>query len=264
MSLIYREDWAPGNSLFTSMYYYDWNIEGDDPLYLFMYQAEGVYINGDGRLDKNPAFTGPFQDYQTAGIWLEAPVTFGDNGFWDGQQGNIEVLYYPTTTSLTQNAGNTCPLAWVTDTFATGWSVEANLDDAYLRIFIRLKTGFIDHQLTGAPMPVAGEPYKVRVSWTCGTYDFDTDTVADDGFLRLWVNDELIYEAENIRSQIDLTTTPANQITDVRFAFAGLLGPLDYFEIRDDIGEAVVLPEFRSGVTERPQAWIEITRKELP
>lgn len=267
MAVIYAEDWTPGSSLFQTVYYYQKSVNGADPLYPFMDTSEGCCVNGDGRLDKNPAFVGPFQDYSTAGIWIKDAgllTGFGDPGYWDGQQGCVECLYYPTVDSLADLLD--APLITVSLDGSGQVSISANLIDQSLVTVARVDApgAVVEATLTGAPMPVAGEPYKVRLGWQCGTYDFDAGTVAPDGFLKAWINDELVYEGTDLAIHLNWNTVPANRIHDVSFGFAGLLGPLDYFTINDSACAALAPLPFKSGGTEYPLAWMEITRKELP
>lgn len=269
MAIIYTEDWSSGNSLFNTVYTYERYNEGVDPLYPNLYRTEGVYVNGDGRLDANPAWVGPFQEYSTAGIWVKgmgALTRDGDPGFWDGTVGCIQCLYYPTTESLGENGGaNGCPLLAVTT--PAGFQilyVYADLYDQEIEVGHRNEGSHpFTVDLIGAPMPVAGEAYLVRIGWQCGTFDPVLEVTAADGFVRVWINDELAYEATDISLYLSYPDVPLvgapNLIDSVEFGFAGLLGPLDNFTIRDSACAPISPLVFKSGVTERPLIWMEHT-----
>jgi hypothetical protein len=274
MAIPYFEDWAAGNSTFSSMYRYDKPPEAADPLYPFIRAAEGVYINGDGRLDKNPAYTGPFQTYQQAGIWFKGmgPLTSagsganGGAGFWDGTVGCIQCTYYPTTESLAEieALGDYCPVLMVG---------TPQLGQSLIGASIHLEQGEMlveqsndgshpgETEVTGVAMPVAGEPYVVRMGWQCGTYDEDTGTALPDGFLRIHINGELMYEAVNISLLLSFLTVPGNLITSVLFGLAGLLGPLDQFTISDSACVDAQAIQFKSGMLSTPLAWSKILLK---
>lgn len=274
MATIYAENWTAGNSLFSSVYFYESTVDGVDPLYPYMRSAEGVYIDGFGMLDKNPAHTGEFETYQQAGIWIKGAGALDGGGigihagpgFWDGTIGCIECLYHPTAASLLGEGsggvqGNTCPLITVANPSAfPRMGVVVNLED---------QTMTVSHQndgshapsvvLPGAPMPVAGQLYKVRIGWQCGTYNVGLDTADPDGFMRVWINDALAYEATSISLVLCFFTSPANLIDSVLFGYFGLLGPQSYFTISDSACAPISPLVFRSGGTEYPVAWMEHT-----
>lgn len=273
----YTEDWAAGNSYFDTFYRYDKPPETADPLYPFIRASEGVYINGDGRLDKNPAYTGPFETYQQAGIWFKGmgplngggPGAFSDDGFWAGSVGCIQATYYPTTESLAEMEafGDFCPLVAV---------VTPQLGQTMIGAGINVETGqmFVDQQndgshtgditVDGVSMPVAGEPYTVRMGWQVGTFDEMSATAAADGFLRISINGQLMYEAVDISLLLNYQTTPGNLIDGVTFGLAGLLGPLDTFTINDSACSTVSPLIFQSGRVSFPVAWSKILLKGAP
>src|SRR5688572_21035441 len=120
MAIIYEEDWAAGPSDFETVYYWEADVEGVDALYPFMWVSEGTYINPVSNiLDSNPAWTGPFQDYQSAGIWVSNMGTLNvdgtpGGGYWDANQGILEAIWVPNATALAEHGGtNYCPLAFI-------------------------------------------------------------------------------------------------------------------------------------------------------
>lgn len=276
MAIIYHEDFAAGNSLFGDTYEYNRTVEGIDPLYPYIRGAEGVYINGDGFLDHSPAYTGEFQTYQQAGIWIKGPGAlngggsggWGGAGFWNGTVGWVEALYHPTTLSITEMSEEfvTAPLIQICDPFGFSLlAVYVNLDDAIMEVD-QQNSGSHDTEIfvPGAPMPVAGEPYLVRLQWRCGTWDDGLAEALPDGNLSVYINGTLIYEATEISIYLTPLTVPENMLDGAMFGYFGLLGPLEYFTIND---EAYVIPEvlqFRSGGTEYPLFFSNIQFKEIP
>lgn len=277
MALIYREDFAAGNSLFTSMYHYDRPDDGVDPLYPYMRSQEGGYINGDGMYDKDPSYTGEFETYQQTGFWVKGAggLTGGGagiwagSGFWDGTQGYMEVLYHPTTESLASVTQEfvQAPLITLVNPAGSGrWvGVTAQFDDALLVVHHQNEGSHDgDFELIGAPMPVAGQPYLVRMEWRCGTWANVLDPVSEDGFVRLWINGELVYEATNISLYFTPFTIPPNRADSLLIGYFGLMGPCEYFEFYDSPVPPDSPIQFASGGVEMPIPWIEITFKEVP
>jgi hypothetical protein len=275
VAIPYSEDWAAGNSYFDTFYRYDKPPETADPLYPFIRASEGVYINGDGRLDKNPAYTGLTQDYTTAGIWFKGmgpltgggPGAFSGSGFWTGTIGCIQCTYYPTTDSLNDISDideNFCPLvAVVTPQLGqTMMGVSVDIDTTDIKVD-HSNEGEHDEEVfvTGAPMPVAGQPYTVRLGWQCGTLNESTKIAAPDGFVRVSINGELVYEAVDISLLLNWQTNPGNKIDGVTFGLAGLLGPLDNFTINETECTEVSPIVFYSGRTSSPVAWSKILLK---
>lgn len=275
MATIYAEDWAPGNSLFTeSGYAYSRTIDGVDPLYPYVRSAEGVYINGDGRLDKNPTYTGEFETYQQAGIWVKGPGAlngggpgmYSGSGFWNAAAGCLQATYYPTTESLNawDPSFTSAPLCGLVkpDGTTVNIGVDAQLEDAYLVIYHQ-NEGSHDQfvEITGAPMPVAGEVYNVRIGWQCGTYDPEEGIAAADGFVKLWINDELIYEAADISLFLSKFTSPENLVDSAIFGYFGMIGPLDSFTIADSECASASPIVFHSGRTSSPVVFSKILLK---
>lgn len=269
MALVYSEDWAAGNSLFDTVYYYERIVNGVDPLYPYMMNSEGVYINGDERLDANPVWTGEYQDYGTAGIWLKGMgglSWYGESGYWDATTGCIECVYYPTTESIGEEGEtNGCPLIELAT--AGGYTgllgVFVWLGDGYFQVRQRNEGEHPDEvEIYGMPMPIAGQPYLVRLGWQCGTFDPVEEVTAADGYVRVWINDELIYEAIDISLWLTLPDVymvgAPNLLDSVQFGFSGLLGPLGDLTIRDNACAPVSSLQFGSGVTETPLVWMEI------
>jgi hypothetical protein len=267
MAVIYAEDWTAGNSLFTSVDFYDRVSDGVDPLYPHIRTAELVFIRS-GRLD----YQDDVSDYSVAGVWIKGPGaltgggvgSFSGPGFWDGTVGCIECLYHPTVESLHPDNNVYCPLlALATPTGFPGFlGVAVDLDALEFYIDQRTESGTTSEVVTGAAMPVAGEEYKVRMGWQCGTYDSGTNTHAADGFLRVWINDALMYEATNISLFITKNTVPVNRVDSVQFGAAGLLGPQSYFTIQDSACAAASTHRFGSGGTEYPLFFDTITFRE--
>lgn len=274
MAIVYREDWSSGTSVFDTIYNYQRDTDGPDALYPYINVAEGVYLNGDGFLDHDPAYTGEFETYQQAGVWIKGPGAlngggpggYADDGFWNGQTGWIEALYHPTTLSLTelQEEFVTAPVIQVVDPFGFNLiAVQYQLEDALLMVTHINDGSHADEvSVPGAPMPVADEPFLVRVTWQCGTWDDDLVEALPDGYVRVYVNETLAYEATDISLRLAPLTNPVNLVDGATFGYFGLLGPLEYFVIHDD---AYVLSEalqFRSGGTEYPLFFSTITFKD--
>jgi len=247
MAMIYEEDWAAGTSLFDTMYRYDLDDDGPDSLYPYMFSAEGVYLNGDGYLDKNPAYTGPFEDYQSAGIWvkgmgsLDTDGVIGVGGFWNADKGCIEVTYIPTTTSLGEHSGgNYDPLLALVDPLGLGvLRVDIDLGADEIIVHYQCEGPDVDATIPDVTMPVAGEPYVVRMEWQCGTMDLVEEVTAADGFIRVWINDILIYEAVDVTLFVRYPNTYMDSLPNLAdgatFGYAGLLGPLVDFHIEDTL-----------------------------
>lgn len=277
MAEIYTEDWSAGNSLFTSMYHYDADDDGADPLYPHMWSQEGGYINGDGHYDHDPAYTGEFETYQQCGFWVKGagPLEgggagiFSGPGFWDGSVGWVEASYLPSEASLEElhlSFFNSCPV--ITVATPAGFimiGVDVHVEDDVVVVY-HANEGSHDFEVEviGAPMPVAGEPYVVRLEWQVGTFDPDLLTAAADGFVRVYVNDQLMYEAMDISLLLNWQTVPGNRIDSVQFGYFGLLGPLETFTINDEAYVTSELPQFGVGGTESPLFYSLITFKEIP
>lgn len=273
MAVIYTEDWSAGNSLFTSISPYDRNTDGVDPLYPYIRASELVKIVS-GRLDHDPAAAGVFETYQQAGVWIKGAGALtgggsgmhGGSGFWDGTSGCVECTYHPTTASLAEagDGGVHAPLIVIASPNAgIRLGVDAAIDDQFLTMYhVNDGSHAYDVNVTGAPMPEAGESYTVRLGWTCGTYDEDLGTAAADGNVKLWINDVLIYEATNISLLLSSSTIPGNRIDSVLFGFYGLLGPQSDFTINDAVCAEVSSIQFGAGTVESPLVWMKIHFKE--
>ena len=269
MAEIYAEDWTPGNSLFTATDTYNRPVHGVDPLYPYIRGAEEATIRA-GMLD----YQDFVEDYSVCGVWIKGPGgssgggagDYSGAGFWDGDQGCIECTYHPTTDSLDPDNNVYCPLIQVAS--PTGVpnlvGVACDLDGGFLEATHRTEAypAGVTEQIDGAPMPVAGEEYKVRLGWQCGTYDSGGNTHAADGFMRVWINDVLIYEALDISLHMTKSSNPVNMIDSVQFGYFGLLGPMEYFTIQDSECADTSSAQFRSGGTEYPLFFDQITFKE--
>ncbi len=239
--MIYTENWSAGNSLFSSVYRYDRADEGDDPLYPFMESAEGVYINPAGNLDKNPAHTGPFQDYQSAGVHVNNMGTLdingavGPGGYWDADRAGIEVTYIPTAAALAENGGtNYCPLLSL---FGTALGVAIDLSTGDVDITYEVEGSVVNLTLTPPAAPAAGVPFTVRMEWQCGTMDLGTEITAADGWVRVYINDVLLHEALNVAMFVAYPNSPMsvpNLANGGTFGYFGLLGELDTFTITNE------------------------------
>lgn len=270
MALIYEEDWSAGDSLFTSVSPYNRPTHGTDPLYPYIRSAELVKIVS-GKLDHDPAATGLYETYQQAGVWIKGagslngggPGIHGGAGFWDGTVGCVECTYHPTTDSIAEAGadGIHAPLIVVASPNAgIRLGVDAAIDDQFLTVYhVNDGSHAYDVDVTGALMPVAGHAYKVRLGWQCGTYDEFLGEAAPDGFVRVWINDELMYEATNISLLLSGQTDPGNRIDSVLFGYYGLVGPQASFTINDSACPPISPVVFKSGVTECPLIWMEHT-----
>lgn len=267
MAEIDAEDWAAGNSLFTSVDSYDKTSDGADPLYPFMRASEEVTIRA-GMLD----YKDLVEDYVIAGVWVKGmgPSNGGGAGlysvagFWDGDHGCIEALYHPTADSLDPDNNVYCPLIQVASPSGVPnlVGVAVDLDGQFLEATHRTEAfpSGLTEQIDGAPMPVAGQPYKVRLGWQCGTYNGSVH--AADGFMKVWINDELIYHAINISLFMTKSSSPVNMIDGAQFGYFGLLGPLEYFTINDAVCPAVSSLQFDSGGASIPTPWIRLTLRD--
>lgn len=270
MAVIYAEDWSAGDSLFTSISPYNRPTDGTDPLYPYIRGAELVKIVA-GRLDHDPAAGGVFETYQQAGVWIKGAGAltgggsgiYSGSGFWDGTVGCVTCIYHPTTASLAEAGlgGVHAPLIVIANPNAgIRLAVDAALDDQFLTVYhVNNGSHAYSVDVIGASMPVAGESYTVRLGWRCGTYNEDTGIPAADGVVRVWINDELMYEATNISLVLADATIPGNRIDSVLFGYYGLLGPQSSFTINDSTCPPVSPLVFKSGVTERPLIWMEHT-----
>lgn len=277
MAIIYAEDFTAGNSLFSDTYAFNRPTDGTDPLYPNLRGSEGVFIDSNGMLDTNPAHTGEFETHQQAGWWIKSagalsgggPGGYAGPGFWNGTVGWIEALYHPTVDSLTELTEPfvTAPMIQVTDPFAAFpfVGVDAQLDDAFIIVRHQNEGSHSNEEtIPGAPMPVAGDPYLVRLEWQCGTWDTDLLQAAADGFVRVYINGALIYEATDISLYFAPLTVPANLIDGVLFGYFGLLGPLASFTINDEAYVVAAALQFHSGGTEYPLFFSNIQFKEIP
>lgn len=283
MATVFSEDWSAGNSIFSSVYRYnrvavgDPDSEADDPLYPYIWVAEGVYVNEDGRLDLNPAFEDPeeFRTYGTAGVWFKGfgpdTTTLG-GGYFNASVGCMQTVYHPTEASLNLPTGDGAyygaPLLGLFD--AWGFPLlgcHVSLDDMALYVWQRNVSTHEDNVLvTGAPMPVVGEPYTVRMGWQCGTFDPVDETVEPDGFVRIWINGELIYEAINIDLILEYPYTylvdQPNMVDSCHVGYYGLLGPLESVTLSDSACVVATNPVFKSGKTSSPVVWMKLLLKE--
>jgi hypothetical protein len=142
--------------------------------------------------------------------------------------------------------------------------VRVNLEDQTITIRHN-NEGEHDYSVvvTGAVMPVAGQVYKVRLEWQCGTFEPVSEITSPDGFARLYINDELMYEAIEISLFLGYpwvyNVSPPNLVYGVSFGYAGLLGPLDHFTVSSSLCSVADTIRFRSGGTEFPVIWMEHT-----
>ena len=101
--VMYTQDWAAGNSLFTSMASYEQATDGVDPLYPETQTAVDVTVTG-GKLDWN----GVDDDYQSAGLDIGLLGTlegggigsYSGPGWWDGTVGYVLCTYTPNALAL--------------------------------------------------------------------------------------------------------------------------------------------------------------------
>jgi hypothetical protein len=122
--------------------------------------------------------------------------------------------------------------------------------------------------VSGAPMPVAGEPYTVRVEWQCGTFEPIEEVAAADGYIKVWINGELAYHAVDIalllNYPITYLTTPPNMVNGVQLGFFGLIGALDSFFVSDSPCTATSSLVFKSGLASSPLVWMKLLLKGAP
>ncbi len=275
MATVFSEDWSPGNSLFSSTAEYDREValDPEDPLYPFMWGSYFTYINDDGMLDFNPAHSDPPDtNYDAAGVWIkgfgsENPEGFVGSGYFDANEGCIQAAYYPSDDSMTGPDAAQFECALITLADEEGFPNMGVSVDMNSNAIVVYQPTFSTHDaivnVVGAPMPVSGEPYIVRLGWQCGT---GPQAINEDGFLRVWINGELIYEAVDMDLNLDQAfgpIDPPNRIDSLLLGYYGLLGPLDSVTVSDSacVDESPVV--FRSGRTSSPLVWSEILLKEI-
>lgn len=232
MAIIYTQNWSAGNSLFTSMAHYDRSAHGVDPLYPEIREAEDVTVDA-GHLTW--VETGSLYDWQLAGIALNGFPTF------NGEGGQIICDYTPTIDSLDEpndydplivvnpgNAGTLGAIQWYWDRV-----------DGEFEIQILSWLGPPGDIFTTVPYNfVAGTTYNLRVCWRCGTHAPDFSTMDPDGYVRLYVNDVLVFEVTDYYLSIGIN----NMVTDVWFGHTGLLGHLDNIVFDDESCDPIISP----------------------
>jgi hypothetical protein len=231
MAIPYTQDWALGNSTFTSMNVYERTTHGTDALYPNIRHAENVTVSS-GRLDWN----GSSASYQDAGVGFDGMGSlsgggagqYAGSGFWDGTTGYVECTYYPNSTSTDSNVVAYAPLITIANPSGVGMSLMAAADqwNGVVEVY-RLRLGSVgsNYAATGAPLPSAGSPYKVKLCWQCSTPSGGGRL--SDGWVRLYINDALEYDETGIAFYHTQNTSPEDLITRVHFGYDGLVGALD-------------------------------------
>jgi len=246
MAIPYSQDWAAGDSVFSSLDIYDRSTDGPDALYPEINYSEGVDVVG-GALDWRTTYG----DYQGMALWLRGMGSltgggggaYAASGFWDASVGFVRCTYTPNATSL--GVVTYVPLIWLlspseSSLLAVYWNqtsgqyeVERNTEDGYAL------TPF------AGEAPAAGVPLEVSLDWKCGTYPGVVPTEHDaDGYLRVYLNGVLAYEETAIALYLTFSSTPVNLIDGVAFGFYGFLGALDGITISDaeDVEDDTSIP----------------------
>jgi len=235
MAIPYTQDWAAGNSTFTSMDNYDRTTNGPDALYPEVNKADGVTVVG-GVLDWNTTYS----DYQDLSLWLRGMGSlsgggaggYAGSGFWNGAVGHVECTYIPNATSLADISY--APLIWLISPSATSllglyWdSVSGDYE-----IERNTESGYALNAFSG-PTPTDGVPLTIRIEWRCGTYPGVVPTDHDaDGYLRVYINGVLEYDESNIALYLTFSSSPVDLVDGVAFGFLGFLGSIDDISISD-------------------------------
>jgi hypothetical protein len=232
MATVYSQDWSAGNSTFTGTDTYERAVDGPDALYPEIKYAESVTITA-GKLDWN----GTFGNYQTSGIMLKDFATF------DGATGSISATYRPNSTSM--GVMFTAPLIYVISSTGFGGErvlqLEANAVTGPGAPFTLDFTAFGwsgNYTVSDAFTFAADTDYTFKICWKTGTVTGDFVSVAADGYVRVYVNDVLVYEHTDFAFYIDYLNN--NHVTKVAFGQdtdnddgAGLFGTLDNIVFSD-------------------------------
>lgn len=227
MATVLSELWTAGNSLFTSVDVYDLVPDGADPLYPFMLSAEGVTINGSGKLD----WKGVHGDYQTSGVWLRGfgPLALG---YWDASKGSVQSTYRPNATAIA--AMSYAPLIDFPRHGGVGPEpllIDADIDIAAIHIEAGGWTEDIDEDV---PFTFAADTdYTIKACWKCGTVVGDFDDVLADGYLRVFVNNVLILERTDFALYFSTDQPTPNALDGIWLGYYGLLGENSGVILRD-------------------------------
>ena len=265
-AVIYRQNWAngvapiamPNTPYYPGTLYYEntaWDGEQPiDPVYPEIMLSESVTVlpgggpNGENVLDFNPAGTPLGEDYVAAALVVAGfgpiPDPSGGPSWWDATQGCISVSYQWTTAAWDQAIYN--PLlvlardpAW----WQLGFSLSADITDWYAPGGGTQGTFDLYFPIRGSTQEANTFPFTraatenqwqaLMVQWKNGTTD-DGDTVAPDGWLRVYWNGALIYDFNNI--QLVMSVGPGgkpNLMQAVGQGYYGLFGPTTNLEVVD-------------------------------
>lgn len=227
MADIYTQNWAAGNSTFSSQNVYETVAYGGtdptDPLYPEIKAAESVHVTGAG-LDWN----GTYGDYQSSGIAIMPTGFNGTNGcirtVWTPNATSLPNTYYDIITEITSGTlhdteiltvainGPTPPLE--INLRSGGWGGPSNWQE------VSIPYNF-----------VAGTAYTFQLTWQCGTVVGDFTNVLNDGWVRLHVNGVLIQEFLNHPVWIDYRNN--NFVKHVWHGFYGMFGVLSSIVYND-------------------------------
>lgn len=232
MSTVYSQNWSAGNSTFTASNTYTRATDGPDALYPEIEYAETVTVSG-GKLDWNGV-----NNYQTSGLMLKDFPTF------DGTVGSIQATYRPNSTSM--GVTYFAPLIYVIS--STGGGGERVIQLAASAVtgpgapftldFTAFGWGASNYTANNPFTFAADTDYVVKVCWKTGTVTGDFVDVAADGYVRVYINDVLVYEVVDFAFYIDYLNT--NHVTKVAFGQdtdnddgAGLFGALSNIAFSD-------------------------------
>lgn len=253
MPVVYSQDWSAGNSTFSTTYAYDRVPDGTDPLYPEMWAATDVNVSG-GRV-----VWGGVGNYDAAGC------VFRDLSF-DGTEGYIEVEYTPNSDVLA-NSGDglfyvnlirTHPLLGF-PTMYWGMTPQGSQGAPFdwdIGV-LDFNTDNYDATYTAAaPTFVAGTPYIFKMSWKCGTPTGSPfSSVADDGFVRFYLDGVLVYEITGYAVFIDDAQANAvgyvglpSDVTNEGTGLFGSMGPIEMFEGPEDTSPAEITGSLVAGV----------------
>ena len=241
--LVYEQNWAAGNSLFSQQQFYNRALEGSDPLYPAVNKAESVQVNiGDGPAGENTVDNwtgvGSDNDYSFEGVDLRLVNAASEATALSIVEGKMSATYTPTTQSLADNGFGYCPLMQVFQYHDTSqifllaaypnglgptWQLELYGGSSFISA---------SHTFT----PVAGTSYTFDVEFL--------RSESSQGYLRVFINGAQVYNANPVYVRGNPLVSgafPAYPIRTVWLGFFGLFGKLTNFRVYE-IAELVPPP----------------------
>jgi len=228
MSTVYSQNWADGNSDFTTIKPFDRAIEGADPLYPEVKYSDLLTISG-GRLTWDG--TGPF-------FWSGTSLVLQGFASFDGTVGSITATHRPDSVALANNTY--AILLHLESTGGGGEILELAVDGTgpwTLRTHI-LGTYDGEIDVSDSFAPVADTDYTIKVCWKTGTVVGDFDDVLADGYVRVYVNGVLVRDLSDISFYINYANT--NHVDEVWFGNYGMFGALSNIIFSDSACGGIV------------------------